>query len=428
VTAPVPIQPRPDRATSPEYWDTAWATSTTAPVQLRDLLAAQLAADGLVLENLELSANSAELRFRNERYQSYANAIGRAARAMTRVLPSSVETFRLVPVAQGMALSAVTIRRSDLEALEFTPDAAAAIEAVSGFGDAPALAPGALGAGDLYPRTGWSLEPYFSAAYFDPDRPFRLDVGAALVGSWQPAPGWLVSGTIRQRIAGNVKGGRPSNSVLPHVRTDRVLYAQYGTTLNDLYASYQWRPGRDLYGRVTAGYLEMMFGGVSAELLWKPVTSRLGLGIEANWVKQRDYDQRFGFLNYSVATGQASAYYDFGNGLVAQVDAGRYLAGDVGATFSLDRKFDNGWSVGGFFTKTNVSAADFGEGSFDKGIRFEMPLNWFLGKPSREAFGITVRPVQRDGGAQLIVPNRLYGQVSAAHRRALRSQKARFWE
>ncbi len=428
ISAPVPIQPRPDRAANPAYWDTAWAGSRAAHVQLRDLLAAQLAADGLVLESLDVSANAAELRFRNERYRSFANAIGRAARAMTRVLPSSVETFRLVPVERAMALSAVTIRRSDLEALEFAPDAAAAIEAVSGYGDAPQLAASALTGADLYPATGWSVEPYFSPAYFDPARPFRLDVGVALVGHWQPAPGWFMSGTIRQRVAGNVAGGRSSNSVLPHVRTDAVLYAQYDTTLNNLYAAYQWRPGRDLYGRVTVGYLEQMFGGISAELLWKPVTSRLGLGVEANWVKQRDYDQRLGFQAYSVATGHASLYYDFGNGFLGQIDAGRYLAGDVGATFSLDRTFDNGWSVGGFFTQTNVSARDFGEGSFDKGIRFTIPLNWFLGKPSRQAFGTTIRPIQRDGGARLIVPGRLYGQVREAHRRALQAQKARFWE
>jgi hypothetical protein len=327
-----------------------------------------------------------------------------------------------------MALSMVTIRRSDLEALEFAPDAAAAMSAVTGYGDAPPLRDSAALATDFYPETGWSLEPYSSAAYFDPARPFRLDVGAALAGTWRPAPGWKISGTLRRRVTGNVKNGRASNSKLPHVRTDQVLYAQYDTTMNDLYAAYQWRPGRNLYGRVTMGYLEQMYGGISTELLWQPVTSRLGIGVEANWVKQRDFDQRFGFRNYSVATGHVSAYYDFGNGLLGEIDAGRYLAGDVGATFSLDRVFDNGWSVGGFFTKTNVSATDFGEGSFDKGIRFQIPLNWFLGKPGRRAFGTTIRPVQRDGGARLNVPGRLYDQVRNAQARALKAQRARFWE
>ena len=69
----------------------------------------------------------------------------------------------------------------------------------------------------------------------------------------------------------------------------------------------------------------------------------------------------------------------------AQVDAGRYLAGDWGATFALDRRFANGWKIGAFFTLTNVSAARFGEGSFDKGIRMTIPLSWITGKPARSA-------------------------------------------
>jgi hypothetical protein len=171
-----------------------------------------------------------------------------------------------------------------------------------------------------------------------------------------------------------------------------------------------------------------MYGGLSTELLWKPVTSRLGLGVEANYVRKRDYDQPLGVQNYTVFTGHASAYYDFGGGYQGQLDVGRYLAGDLGATFSMDRVFDNGWEVGAFFTLTDVSAADFGEGSFDKGIRFEIPLSWFLGKPSRQKLGTTIRPIQRDGGQRLIVPGRLYGQVRDAHAEALKGQWSRVWE
>lgn len=428
VPAPNPIRPRPSRAADPEAWDTDWTASATIGTEARDVLAPELRKNGLVLESLTLRAHEAELRFRNLRYKSFANAVGRAARVMAQILPASVETFRLVPEQGGMALSAVTVRRSDLEALEFDPNATEALLAVTGIGDAPVLAADAVPAGDLYPAYSWSLEPYFSPGYFDPDRPFRIDVGLALRGNWQPAPGWLVSGQLRQRLAGNLANGKPSNSVLPHVRTDQAIYAEYDSTMQNLYVSRQWRAGPNLYARLTGGYLETMYGGISGEVLWKPVGSRLGLGVEANYVRQRDYDQRFGFRDYSVATGHASAYYEFGDGYLTRVDVGRYLAGDVGATFSLDRVFDNGWSVGGFFTLTDVSSEEFGEGSFDKGIRFSIPVGWLLGKPSRQNFGTTIRPIQRDGGQKVYVPGRLYGQVRDAHRQALEGQWARAWE
>jgi len=389
---------------------------------------AALKKDGLRLESLEVSGGAVELRFSNQRYASMANAVGRAARALAATMPSSVETFVMVPVQGGLALSAVTIRRSDLEALEFAADNTAALLAVTGINDAPPLSDAALAGEDIYPIFERSVAPYFSPSYFDPSKPVRMDVGLALRGTYRPAPGWAVLGTIRHRLGGNVKDGRASNSRLPHVRTDAVLYAQQDTTLLNLYASRQWRAGPNLYARATIGYLEQMYGGISGEVLWKPPASRLGLGIEANYVRQRDFDGRLGFRDYSVLTGHASAYYDFGKGYLGQLDVGRYLAGDTGATFSIDRTFDNGWSVGAFFTLTDVSSRDFGEGSFDKGIRFSIPLGWFLGKPTRQNLGTTIRPIQRDGGARLFVPGRLYGQVRQAHKAALSAQWARVWE
>ena len=65
-----------------------------------------------------------------------------------------------------------------------------------------------------------------------------------------------------------------------------MLYARGGDTyLDNLYVSKQWKPSSDYYARATLGYLELMFAGASTELLWKPVSSSLALGIEANYVQ-----------------------------------------------------------------------------------------------------------------------------------------------
>ena len=83
---------------------------------------------------------------------------------------------------------------------------------------------------------------------------------------------------------------------------------------------------------------------------------------------------------------------------VELTQVGMLYAGDVGATFTLDREFPSGWKLGAFATLTNVSAKEFGEGSFDKGIRLTVPLAWITGQPSRRSFGTTIRPLTRDGG------------------------------
>ena len=42
------------------------------------------------------------------------------------------------------------------------------------------------------------------------------------------------------------------------------------------------------------------------------------------------------------------------------------------ATVTLTREFASGWSVGAYATKTNLSAEEYGEGSFDKGIEIKI--------------------------------------------------------
>lgn len=424
-----PIAPRPDRVTAPEAWGTDWSASADAPFVLRDQLKPVLAESGLTLEALEVSANRVELRFRNNRYRATSVAVGRAARALAQVMPASVETFRLVAMENGLAQSAVTIRRSDLEALEFDSQAADALLAVSGIGEAAPSLDSAVYNDTLYPDYAWTISPYFAPSYFDPDEPVRYEGGIKFELSYSPAPGWEIGGRLKHRLIDTISDStRTSNSVLPRVRTDNILYARASdTSLDNLYVSRQWKPADDIYARVTAGYLERMFGGVSGEVLWKPVGSRLALGVEANYVQQRDFSG-LGFQDYSVATGHASAYYEFGRGYLGQVDVGRYLAGDLGATMTLTREFQNGWRVGGFFTLTDVSSADFGEGSFDKGINLTVPLDWFLGTPGKRALSTTIRPIQRDGGARLEVPGRLYEQVRQGHKNAVIGNWSRVWE
>ena len=82
--------------------------------------------------------------------------------------------------------------------------------------------------------------------------------------------------------------------------------------------------------------------------------------------------------------------------------------------------------MGGYFTLTDVSSDDFGEGSFDKGIRFEVPLSWFTGQPSKTVLAQEIKPITRDGGARLKVDNRLYRQIREMRGKELRDGWGRY--
>jgi len=406
----------------------SWGEMSGATPSAR--VAAALKPQGIELESLSITGSTATVRIRNGAYDAAPQAVGRTGRVLTATLPGSVSTFRIVPVVKGIAASAVTLRRADLEELELAPDgtwqsfARADVSDAAGSRFDPAGAPMRQ-----YPALDWSLRPYSQQALFDPDAPVRADFGAELAIGVDLAPGLILSGAVRQKLVGNLdESTRVSNSEIQRVRSDVARYDKTEEAeITHLTGEYFFRPGPDLYGRVTAGYLERMFGGVSGEVLWKPVDSRLALGAELNYAVQREFDSGFGFQDYDVVTGHASAYYDFGGGYLGQLDAGRYLAGDWGATFGLDREFGNGFRVGAFFTLTDVSFDDFGEGSFDKGIRFTVPLSWLAGEPSQRGFSTTIRPVTRDGGARLSVRNRLYGLTRDYHGPELQDNWGRFW-
>ncbi|WP_392341871.1 YjbH domain-containing protein (plasmid) [Phaeobacter sp. BS34] len=102
------------------------------------------------------------------------------------------------------------------------------------------------------------------------------------------------------------------------------------------------------------------------------------------------------------------------------------MLGDWGTTVTVDREFNNGFKVGAFATLTDASYEEFGEGSFDKGIRVEVPVAWLTGKPSRRSITQVIRPVLRDGGARLNVQTRLYDKVRDSRGRALAAQWGRY--
>ena len=109
----------------------------------------------------------------------------------------------------------------------------------------------------------------------------------------------------------------------------------------------------------------------------------------------------FDVRDYETTVGHISFYYDAGGMFDIELNAGKYLAGDLGATATLSRKFGSGWEIGGYATLTDVPFETFGEGSFDKAIYIIIPIDWITSSPNKSRRRLTLRPITRDGGAHL---------------------------
>ena len=410
-----------------------WYRDETYRAEIVKTLVAALGDDSIGLYGVEVDPRRVSLFIENRRYHAHARAIGRAARILTRTMPPSIEIFEITTVEASLPISTVVLTRSQLEEQVNRPGAATRAWVTADVREGTAIpwdtieTPGGI----AYPRFSWSVVPATPVNLFDPDQPVRLDLSLVGTASIEVTPGLSVNTAVSKRIVGGLDDiGRVSDSQLPKVRSDVANYLREGDpALVRLSADYLSKFDHGLYGRLSAGLLEQMYGGVSAEVLWKPYDRSWGLGLELNWVKQRDFETLLSFRDYDVVTGHASVYWNTGYyGLFAQVDAGRYLAGDWGATFTLKRRFANGWEFGGFFTLTDVPFSEFGEGSFDKGLFLTIPLNWFAPFETRGSYSVALRPLTRDGGQRLFVSNRLWSIAEGADRPHLRAGWEAFWE
>ena len=168
------------------------------------------------------------------------------------------------------------------------------------------------------------------------------------------------------------------------------------------------------FAKIFAPLAPVMFGGFGGEIYYRPFSKQFSTSLSLHHVKQRSYDQRFGFKDYSTETGHLGLYYDFPNQIQSQFLFGKYLAGDIGATIDLSRRFHNGFTLGVFATKTNLSAAEFGEGSFDKGFYFQIPTDLLFQDYRTGNISFGLHPLTKDGGAILYGSNTLWGLLGNA--------------
>ena len=213
---------------------------------------------------------------------------------------------------------------------------------------------------------------------------------------------------IKYSIADNFDDLRfpPIDTYPAQVRSDVKQYLKNidkGIILGRAQLDYFYTPKKNHHLMFSSGVLEDMFIGYGFEYLYYKYNTNFSFGLEIFDVKKRDYEWNFSTLDYENVTGHINFYYR-NYGLIPfdmKLSYGEYLAGDIGATVELSRTYSNGMQFGVFASNTNVSKDQFGEGSFDKGIFFNIPIYGNL-------VNYTWRPLTKDPGAKLIRRNTLH--------------------
>ena len=191
----------------------------------------------------------------------------------------------------------------------------------------------------------------------------------------------------------------PVDTYPAQVRSDVKEYLKnfdQGVIIGRAQFDYHLSPKKNNHIMLSAGILEEMFSGFGFEYLYFEEKSNFAFGLEVFDVVKRDYKMQFGTLDYKNTTGSVNFYYRNFNIIPfdAKISYGEYLAGDEGVTFEFSRSFLNGTKFGVFASFTDVSSEQFGEGTFDKGIFFNIPIYGNF-------INYSWRPLTKDPGAKL---------------------------
>lgn len=424
------IHPRLDEAYMPKLSDPPRVAYSLRPQRAPDWSMTSRdinAQTGWNVVDIEQAGRDLRVTLANAEGTYWADRADRAAAVLNRDAPPGIDRFTLVYRQRGLDMAEHVIDRDSWAAEQTRP-----IPPHEKLETLIARPPEPLpSAASLYrqaqPRFEAKLGGDFVYTLGGPDAFLLYQVALAeRLRYWLREDTWIRS-LIRLRLFDNYDRFHfDGPSDLPRVRTfQREYLTTSRLTVPNLQVTHAGRISSTQFYSAYAGYFEEMFGGIGGEWLYRPFGSRSAVGVDLNFVRQRDFEQDFGFRDYKVVTGHGTLYYDTGwQDVLATLAVGRYLAGDIGATLTLSRVFRNGVAIGAWATKTNVSAQQFGEGSFDKGVYLSLPLDALLTKSTAGNAVVAWRPLTRDGGAMLGRYDRLYDMTRARDPRTLWFQPA----
>lgn len=383
-------------------------------------LAYALQDSGFILRSLALipdSPDSLRLTLHNATYRSETEARERLSRILSALSPDNIDSITAVFETHNLPSHEYKFRTADLARYRNAQIGAPEFAALTPMRDAkPLLQQSAT----LYlrppPRFSFAIHPRMGT--YMGSRTGKFKYSAALAGGPEGTLFQLyyriLASYIFHSTAHDVSAqDRYSPSLLPQVRTDAILYRQTASLqLEEAFVQHAHNFGRGWFGRLAAGYFELPFGGLAAELLYRPLECNWKLGFEIATLWKR----RYSGLGFTTTTRQFNGaeillvpfkgiqyFVDLSTllySLDVKLSLGQFLAGDRGVRVDVHRLFQNGFKIGFWTTLTDGHDTLGNRPYYDKGISFELPLDFFLPTQSRNKVGTAMAAWLRDVGAR----------------------------
>jgi len=268
----------------------------------------------------------------------------------------------------------------------------------------------------------FKLVPKMSFFFNDPSGFLRYEFWGDAIYDRRLAEGLYLNSDMKLTVLQDVTAvTQPSNSLLPHVRTDIADYKRGGRVkLNRLLLNKYAMLDERVYARGSAGLYEEMFRGVGGQVLYLPKDSRWATDLTADALQQRGFKGWFDKRDYQTVSALAAIHYKLPYDVTATARVGRFLAKDDGVRLEFKRRFQSGVEIGAWYSRTNgkdiTNPGTPDKPYNDKGVFLSVPLNIMLPADSQNTASVALSPWTRDVGQMVASPGDLYDMMEQPRR------------
>ena len=379
----------------------------------------QMANMGFVTHQIIFDDNELIAEITQGRFLKPIFAIDLASRVLANNAPKNIEIITVINIERGIETFRASIPR---ETIVKSASKGPLDEKLLVFNqrENDELGSMAIDNDFLYPHFSWSIRPHLNGTLQHQIKFYFWQLEALFAAEYAIKKGLYINTKIGIDIVSNLDKytWHVPDGELHNVRQDRRLYLTEGESgIRQLSLEYLLDLHPNVKARLAAGYLEWMYGGFGGETLYISDDRSWALGLEAWWVKQREFDQKFSFQDYETVTGFLTYYQDLPfYDMRLKIRAGKFLGTDTGAHIDISRRFATGARVGGIVALTNCDAVCTGEGSFNKWIYFQLPMNLFYQQSTtREKIGYSWAPLTKNSGTVVETGSGLYNLMTHAN-------------
>lgn len=251
----------------------------------------------------------------------------------------------------------------------------------------------------------YGIKPQLETFLNDRSGFFKYRLGITGWVDYYPWKGGTIASAVGSYPLNNISTAAEPLSI--PVRSDIALYKKEKIALNRLLFDQIFKAANEVYGKVSAGLLEVEYTGVDAEIARPVLGGRILLGVSGSLTKKREPDAPFALETNEVKDVYSTAFFNARlnipeQGIAVDIKAGRFLAGDTGVRFTVSR-FINGVVLSAWYTVTDTTdfTDDHNSGYSDKGISIAIPLRLFAGTDTRTVYNYSLTPWTRDTGQDI---------------------------